>query len=94
MTWHWNWEPALLEISDLGNFADAATRMQRSLSCLIGAMESGEAIAWMAEEPMKYRIKYREGIWHCTEPSGEVTWHFRTLNQACDFVCESARSNR
>ncbi len=27
---------------------------------------------------MKYRIAFSDGRWHVTEPSGEVTWHYRT----------------
>lgn len=39
-----------LDVSDLEFFADEATRQNRSLACLIGAMESGELIAWMGGE--------------------------------------------
>lgn len=33
---------------------------------------------------MKPRITFAAGLWHVTEPSGEVVWHFATLPEAAD----------
>ncbi len=49
MTYLSSAESARLDVDDLSALCDESTRMGWSLACLIGAMESGDKIAWCEE---------------------------------------------